>query len=153
MGGFMKKTGNQGSPQQKYFAIFLSAIILAFSIVIAYFAFFSPSAKERQELKTLWKGSETGTILPASQFTGRAAEAYAVAAKDPELLDYMFCYCYCEQNYGHKSLRTCFTSEHAANCGICIDEAIMAYELRQKKMSIKEIRATIDKQFGGKVQK
>src|SRR5512147_1499494 len=40
---------------------------------------------------------------------------YDVAAKIPNVLYQLPCYCYCDR-IGHKSLRTCFESDHAAHC-------------------------------------
>ena len=94
-----------------------------------------------------WKGGETGSIVPTVYFTGMALQAYAAAAAIPEVLDHLYCYCYCAEDHGHKSLRTCFTDEHGAECDICINEAIRAQQLHEKGYSIKEIRAKIDSEF------
>lgn len=143
--------GQKAAPTKKSFIVYivLSVIILVIT-AITYYGYLMPKDKEKRKLAAL-KGGETGAILPAGQFTGRAKQAYELVAKDPEIQDYLFCYCYCKDRYGHKSLKSCFITDHAAHCGICIDEAIMAYEMRQKGATIKEIRETIDKHFGEKV--
>lgn len=94
-----------------------------------------------------WRGGETGSIIPTVYFTGMARQAYAAAAVIPEVLDHLYCYCYCAEDHGHKSLRTCFTDRHGAGCDICIKEAIRARELHEKGYGIREIRAKIDKEF------
>lgn len=94
-----------------------------------------------------WKGGESEQIVPTFYFTGMARRAYAAAVAIPDVLDHLYCYCYCAENYGHKSLRTCFTDGHGAGCDICMKEAIRAQELHEKGYSIKEIRAKIDNEF------
>ncbi len=45
----------------------------------------------------------------------RAREAYAAAATHRDVLDRVFCYCYCERPpFLHKSLLSCFTDRHGA---------------------------------------
>lgn len=94
-----------------------------------------------------WRGGETEPIVPSFYFTGMTRKAYEAAAAIPEVLDHLFCYCYCTEHHGHKSLRTCFTDGHGSGCDVCMGEAIRAKELHDKGYSIKEIRAKIDKEF------
>ncbi|HLA51310.1 MAG TPA: PCYCGC motif-containing (lipo)protein [Thermodesulfobacteriota bacterium] len=42
---------------------------------------------------------------------------------------------------------TCYVTEHGAECDICIDEAIRAYELYKEGKDTLTIRKTIDKEF------
>lgn len=114
---------------------------------ILYFFFFNQKSIEQRELKNMWKGGEIASILPAEKFYGKAKEAYDKASKIPEALDYLYCYCHCEENFGHKSLRTCFATNHGADCDICIGEATLAYELRNRGFRIKEIKSEIDRRF------
>lgn len=61
------------------------------------------------------KGGETRPVLNPLMFTGMAREAYIVAKKYPEILDQVYCYCYCDrQPFNHKSLLSCFTDRHGA---------------------------------------
>ncbi|MBI5096811.1 MAG: hypothetical protein HZA18_07445 [Nitrospirae bacterium] len=94
-----------------------------------------------------WSGGETKPIVSTALFTGMARQAYAAAAMIPEVLDRLYCYCYCAEDHGHKSLRTCFTEGHGANCDTCINEAILAQKLHEKGASIQEIRESIDSQY------
>lgn len=57
---------------------------------------------------------ETRPTLPPSFFTWKAADAYAVAKENPALLDQLRCYCWCQENYGHKSLLSCYVDRHAS---------------------------------------
>jgi hypothetical protein len=72
------------------------------------------------------------TVDP-SQFFGKAREAYQVAKKIPATLAQLPCYCHCDQSFGHKSLHTCFEDDHASHCAVCVDEALLAYQLQNEE--------------------
>ena len=93
------------------------------------------------------KGGETRPTMSPALFVGRASAAYAVAREIPEVLDHIHCYCECKKHHNHKSLLTCYVTKHGAECDICIDEAIRAYELYKEGKDILTIRKTIDKEF------
>src|SRR5579864_3282150 len=76
----------------------------------------------------------SGLILPAQ------VESYKAAAKASSVLYQMPCYCFCDRNHGHASLRSCFESTHGANCGTCMQEALYSYRQSQKGWSAKMIR-------------
>jgi hypothetical protein len=40
-------------------------------------------------------------------------------------------------------------TEHADSCGICIGEALMAYQLEKQKVPMQEIRKRIIAAYGG----
>lgn len=86
---------------------------------------------------------------PAIPRTPGALEAYAAARGAPAVLDGLYCHCDCSQHAGHRSLLTCFESEHGAYCDICMGEAVLANRLAARGTSLQEIRAAIDRQFGG----
>jgi len=86
---------------------------------------------------------------PAIPRTPGALEAYAAARIAPAVLDGLYCHCDCSQHAGHRSLLTCFESEHGAYCDICMGEAVLAARLAARGTSLQEIRAAIDRQFGG----
>jgi hypothetical protein len=61
----------------------------------------------------VFSGSEVK--LDPSQFTGQARAAYAAAKKYPEVMNQVFCYCYCNAPpFKHKTLLSCFTDKHGA---------------------------------------
>lgn len=61
------------------------------------------------------KGGETRAVLDASMFTGQTRAAYEAARKYPQVLDQVYCYCYCnEPPFNHVSLLSCFVSDHGA---------------------------------------
>ncbi|MBT4287217.1 MAG: hypothetical protein HOD92_07740 [Deltaproteobacteria bacterium] len=73
--------------------------------------------------------------------------SYGVAGKIPQVLDQIYCFCGCSHSIGHKSLLSCFTDDHAANCGICMDQALLADKMTSKGSSIVEIVDAMDLQF------
>ncbi len=94
---------------------------------------------------------QPGTLPPTLSpeiFTGNKKLAYQAAKEIPEVLAQLPCYCHCDRGHGHKSLHSCFESEHGENCGICIAEAIMAQNLHNRRVSVPEIRKEIIAAYG-----
>ena len=92
-----------------------------------------------------------GPTLPPEQFFGKAREAYQAAREIPETLAQLPCYCYCDEGFGHKSLHTCYESDHSAHCATCIQEALVAYRLQKEEgLTPAQIRDRIIQQFGPK---
>jgi hypothetical protein len=81
-------------------------------------------------------------------FTGNKRLAYQAAKEIPQTLAQLPCYCHCDRGEGHKSLHSCFQSEHGENCGICIGEALMAYNLEKQGVTVSEIRKQIVNAYG-----
>ena len=77
-----------------------------------------------------------------------APEAYAAARRAAATLDGVYCHCDCSKHAGHRSLLTCFESDHGAFCDICMGEARLASDMAARGQSLMEIRAAIDRQFG-----
>jgi len=94
------------------------------------------------------KPGEAAPILGKEQFWGEAFQypyqvrAYELAAKIPDALNQMPCYCYCER-IGHKSLHTCFETTHGAHCAVCMKEVFYTYEQTKLKKKPAQIRAGI----------
>jgi hypothetical protein len=86
--------------------------------------------------------------LSPNLFTGNKRLAYQAAKEIPETLAQLPCYCHCDRGHGHKSLHSCFESEHGENCGICIGEALMAHNLQKRGMKVAEIRQQIIAAYG-----
>jgi Protein of unknown function with PCYCGC motif len=86
--------------------------------------------------------------LSPEMFSGNIRQAYEVAQKIPQTLAQLPCYCHCDVGHGHKSLQSCFVTEHGESCGICIGEALMAYQLEKQKLPIEEIRKRIIAAYG-----
>ena len=87
------------------------------------------------------------TLSPET-FTGNKRLAYQAAKEIPQILAQLPCYCQCDRSEGHKSLHSCFESEHGENCGICIGEALMAYNLEKQGVAVSEIRSRIIAAYG-----
>ncbi len=96
------------------------------------------------------KPGEVLPILPPDQRVGELfknpyqVHAYELAAKIPGVINQLPCYCYCER-IGHKSLHTCFESDHGAHCGICMKEVFYAYQQTKLQKTPEQIRAGIIK--------
>ena len=88
-----------------------------------------------------------GTLAP-ELFTGNVQLAYRAAKEIPQTLAQLPCYCHCDKSKGHKSLHSCFEDEHGENCGICIGEAVMAYNLQRQGLKPSQIRERIIRAYG-----
>lgn len=106
----------------------------------------------------------TGELPPLPQVAFAAARpapltraAYAFAARHPEVLRHMPCYCGCERN-GHGNNEDCFIerryadgrpawSPHGIGCGICIDVAREAERLHREGVKVADIRRAIDAKY------
>ncbi|HEX9705258.1 MAG TPA: CYCXC family (seleno)protein [Gemmatimonadales bacterium] len=87
-----------------------------------------------------------GAAIPR---TPGAVEAYAAARAAPHALDGTYCYCDCSKHAKHRSLLTCFESDHGAFCDICMGEALIVARMAGEGRALDEIRRAIDRQFGG----
>jgi len=76
-----------------------------------------PSAKS-SELTEVKKANfnlrEDRPTLSPEQFSGKVKKAYTIARMIPEVLDRLYCYCRCRENFGHKSLLSCYVDTHAS---------------------------------------
>ncbi len=68
-------------------------------------------------------------------------KAYQIAKEIPELIDKVFCYCYCAMNpkFKHKSLLTCYVDSHASQCGICMRQTFGTKRMAEEGKSSEEI--------------
>ena len=91
------------------------------AIVIGLFAWGRVGTKSSTGITHTVHGAPSGyarreTRIPLSPalFVGKTAVAYRVAHEIPDVLDQLYCYCYCDKNMGHRTLLTCFVNSHAA---------------------------------------
>jgi hypothetical protein len=77
--------------------------------------------------------------LNPDDFTGETRDAYQVAKEIPVTLTQLPCFCYCDA-IGHKSLHSCYETDHSAGCGICKVSALMASKLKKEGLSDEQIR-------------
>ena len=91
--------------------------------------------------------------LDPQQFFGQARAAYQVAREIPETLAQLPCYCYCDEGHGHKSLHTCFETDHSSMCAVCVSEALMAYKLQKEDgLTPAQVRERIIAQYSALYQ-
>ena len=89
-----------------------------------------------------------GPTLDPAPFIGKTRDAYKVAKQIPETLAQLPCYCHCDQGFGHKSLHSCFEDNHASQCAVCTEEALMAYELQKnQRLTPEQIRKIIIEKY------
>ena len=83
------------------------------------------------------------------RFETEVRPAYEVARKYPQTLDRLHCFCECQESmkFRHKTLLTCFTDAHAAGCGICLREALLAGELKEKGVPDDQIENAVESAF------
>jgi hypothetical protein len=90
-------------------------------------------------------------ILSGKQLTGQyftlpwQVKVYQEAAKIPNVLYQLPCYCRCDRALGHASLHSCFEGTHGAICETCAAEAAYAYKMTRQGWSPKQIRAGIER--------
>lgn len=142
-----EKSRRDSPGQGNWTPLRIASVVVGMVLVVAAVFFISRPDAEKGVKRIPGQLLETRPVLPYSQFSGKTATAYRYAAETPEVVDRQFCYCYCEKNFGHKTLLTCFTDDHGAKCGICQNEAIRAHELLQQGVSMEEIKKTIDAEF------
>lgn len=90
------------------------------------------------------------TVIPASRYVqyARVSAVYSQAREIASVLDGLYCHCDCSKHSGHRSLLTCFESDHGAACDICLTEASIAYRMTQDGRSLEDIRQAIDELYG-----
>ena len=57
---------------------------------------------------------ETRPTKSPERLRGKVKRAYQVARDIPEVLDKLYCYCRCFENFNHLNLLSCFVGTHAA---------------------------------------
>jgi Protein of unknown function with PCYCGC motif len=96
-------------------------------------------------------GTSLAPTLTKDQLWGANAQfpyqthAYELAAKIPKVLYQQPCYCHCDRSMGHKSLHSCFSGTHGAECGTCLKELYYTYTMYKQHKTAREIRAGIIK--------
>ena len=92
------------------------------------------------------RGTKLPALLSGSQLNGPMFQypwqkaVYLDAAKAPNVLYQLPCYCRCDRAMGHKSLHSCFEDLHGAECVTCAKEGYYAYTMSLKGKTVKEIR-------------
>ena len=92
------------------------------------------------------KGGDISQLPEYAMRTASIQAAYQYALDNPNLLDYIPCYCNCYR-LGHKNVGDCFIDEHGSNCGICYSTVLESKSLFEEGKSIQEIREYIDNKY------
>jgi predicted small lipoprotein YifL len=100
-----------------------------------------PAFQDVKSIRTL-----PPTLQP-EQFFGPTRDAYRAAQEIPETIAQLPCYCHCDQSLGHKSLHSCFQDTHASQCAVCVNEALIAYNMQKSGMTPAQIRERIIAQY------
>ena len=89
-------------------------------------------------------------VLDPMGFTDqRVRLAYDAAKKYAHVLEELYCYCRCKENIGHRALVECFETDHASNCDVCMNEAMIAARMTKDGKTPKEIQKAIDAFYAG----
>jgi hypothetical protein len=98
-----------------------------------------------------FQDAKSAMNLPATlqpeQFFGPTREAYKAVKEIPETIAQLPCYCHCDKSIGHKSLHSCFQDTHASQCAVCVNEALLAYNLQKSGVPPAQIRERIIAQY------
>ena len=78
----------------------------------------------------------------------RSGHCYFRLKDENAVLDGVYCHCNCSRTVGHRSLLSCFESDHGAYCDICMGEAQLAARLAAQGKTLQQVRRAIDRQFG-----
>jgi hypothetical protein len=95
------------------------------------------------------QGAKLPPILTPDKLTGPSAQyayqkhSYVLASRVDKLLYQQPCYCHCDKSHGHTSLRSCFETQHGANCSVCMAEAVYTYQENKKGRNASQIRQGI----------
>jgi hypothetical protein len=102
-------------------------------------------------------------LLPESLMAARnppevIRASYLFAARHPEVLNYIPCFCGCERA-GHKGSHDCFVASrrgngqvtawdsHGITCDVCLDVAYSSMQMHNTGFDVAAIRAAIDKKY------
>lgn len=89
-------------------------------------------------------------VLSGNQLTGPFFRekwqviVYKQAARIPNVLYQLPCYCRCDRALGHKSLHSCFEGTHGAICATCAAEEAYAYKMTKLGKTPEQIRSGIE---------
>ncbi len=89
-------------------------------------------------------------VLDPMGFTDqRVRAAYEAAKQYAYVLEQIYCYCHCKKNIGHRALVECYETDHASNCDVCMNEAIIAARMTKDGKTPQEIQKAIDAYYAG----
>ena len=89
------------------------------------------------------------------------AEAYEFAGRNPDILEFVPCFCGCE-TAGHRSNAHCFVQSrnadgsveawepHGLGCAVCIDVARDAMQLQASGATVRDVRAAVETKYASR---
>jgi hypothetical protein len=107
----------------------------------------SRSSNHEPKAASAYVRREAKIPLSPALFVGKIETAYQVAHDMPDVLDQLYCYCECDKHSGHRSLLSCYTDQHAANCDVCVNEAVDASRMMKQGYKMTEIKSAIDRKY------
>ncbi len=127
------------------------AILLSVATAVSYAQWMNPSYDvPAYHPSAPLKISSLPPILSGNQLTGPnfryswQVHVYQKAAKVSSVLYQLPCYCHCDRELGHTSLRSCFEGLHGSECSTCAKEGAYAYEQTKLGKTPAQIRAAIE---------
>ena len=94
------------------------------------------------------QGITAAKVLPESEVSSKARDAYAAAREFPLVLDGLYCHCACGKRDDLRSLLACFETTMPMTCSYCRGEAELAGRLARKGRTLAEIRRAVDEEYG-----
>jgi uncharacterized protein with PCYCGC motif len=110
----------------------------------------SKSATVRKSSHAYHDGPPTAALPatsdPAQFYNNKTAfVVYSIAAKIPDLLYQMPCYCGCDKTENHQSLHECYVVKHGVGCPACQKGAVVTYEQSKLGKTAAQIRDAMEK--------
>lgn len=94
--------------------LFNKAAILLIPLILFLVMTDTTSAQKTKVDQSLRMGEKRATLDPMQFSNQYIREAYTVAKKIPWIIDSIYCFCYCKESFGHKSLLSCYVDDHAS---------------------------------------
>lgn len=140
------------------FKAFFGLIVVALAATMAAVTAQGPARKAQATAVQLPPLPNPGFAPARPMETTRLA--YEFAARNPDVIKYVPCYCGCERS-GHGSNESCFVQSRTASggvtwdvhgwgCTICIDVAAEAARMHAGGADASSIRAAIDRKWSGR---
>jgi uncharacterized protein with PCYCGC motif len=123
-----------------------SGILLMASVLPAAAQMQMPNDTPAFNVKPPAPGAKLPPVLKPAQLAPEntrypfQAKAYLIAARIHRVLHQLPCYCHCDRGMGHKSLRSCYTDQHGADCNICLQELYYTDQMLKQGKTVKQIR-------------
>jgi hypothetical protein len=110
----------------------------------------APAAQATPSTQAPSDAAKVNKVLDPMGFDDpRVRAAYEAAKQYAHVLEEIYCYCRCKENIGHRALVECFETDHASNCDVCINEAVIAAKMTKEGRTPKEIQKAIDALYAG----